>query len=52
MGSILHGVKLRKSWLQDGFLRMVHYEWWHYNGQMYMIFCIWSMQACEFINDE
>ena len=42
----------RQSYLQDDFLRMVHYEWWPYNGQMYMIFCIWPMQACEFVNDE
>ena len=36
--SILHGMKLRQSYLQDGFLRMMHYEWWPYNGQMYMFF--------------
>ena len=30
-GILLHGMKLRKSYLQDGCLRMVQYEWWPYN---------------------
>ena len=37
--------------------KMMVFEWCSMSGgltmwQMYMIFCIWSMRACEFINDE
>ena len=49
---ILQGMKLRKSYLQDDGLRMVQYEWWPYNVADVYDFCIWSMRACEFINDE
>ena len=31
MEFLLHGMKLRKSYLQDGCLRMVQCEWWPYN---------------------
>ena len=44
------------------FLKWVHYEWWHgylgtmktlsWTGAYDVIFCIWSMQAREFNNDE
>ena len=49
---ILHGMKLRESCLRDGCLRMVRYEWWPYNVADVYDFCIWSMRACEFNNDE
>ena len=52
MESILHGMRLRQSHLQDGFRRMVQYEWWPYNVADVYDFCIWSMRACEFNNDE
>ena len=52
MEFILHGMKLRKSYLQDDGLRMVQYEWWPYIVADVYDFCIWSMRACEFINDE
>ena len=44
------------------FFEWVHYEWWHvclgtmmtlsWTGAYDVTFCIWSMQAREFNNDE
>ena len=44
------------------FFILVHYEWWHgylgtmmtliWTGAYDVIFCIWSMQACEFNNED
>ena len=52
MEFILHGMKLRQSCVQDDCLQMVQDEWWPYNVADVCDFCIWSMRACEFINDE
>ena len=53
MEFILHGMKLRQSCVQDDCLQMVQDEWWPYNvADVCVFFCIWSMRACEFINDD